>query len=112
MYLGIGKNFQYEDNFFTKTSEGKDSKCLKITLNCDDSENILLSDDQSINDSFNFQMEKHLEEFIIENWNSLDIGKEFNLNEEYVDKRRKKFRTDTGEIDIFALSKDKKRKIE
>ena len=53
-------------------------------------------------------MEKHLEEFIIENWNSLDIGKEFNLNEEYVDKRRKKFRTDTGEIDIFALSKDKK----
>ena len=77
-------------------------------MNCDDSENILLSDDQSINDSFNFQMEKHLEEFIIENWNSLDIGKEFNLNEEYVDKRRKKFRTDTGEIDIFALSKDKK----
>ena len=108
LYLGIGKNFQYEDNFPTKTSEGKDSKCLKITLNCDDSENILLSDDQSINDSFNFQMEKHLEEFIIENWNSLDIGKEFNLNEEYVDKRRKKFRTDTGEIDIFALSKDKK----
>ncbi len=39
----------------------------------------------------------------------LGIGKEFNLNEESVHKRRKKFRTDTGEIDIFALSKYKKK---
>tara|TARA_B100000886_G_C20285146_1_gene432980 strand:- start:42 stop:431 length:390 start_codon:yes stop_codon:yes gene_type:complete len=53
-------------------------------------------------------MEKHLEEFIIGNWNSLDLGKENDLCEEQIDGKRRKFRTDTGEIDIFALSKDKK----
>ena len=108
LYLGIGKNFQYENNFPTKTLEGKDAKCLKIILNCDDSENILMSDSQEKDDSFIFQMEKHLEEFIVENWQFLDIGKQYDLHEKYVDKKRKKYRTDTGEIDIFALSKDKK----
>ena len=107
LYLGVGKNHKYEDNVPIKTQSGKDSTCLKIISSCDDSEKILLSD-QNDDESFNFQMEKHLEEFIVENWNSLDIGSEFDLNEEYIDKKRKKFRTDTGEIDIFALSKDKK----
>ena len=53
-------------------------------------------------------MEKHLEEFIVENWQFLDIGKQYDLHEKYVDQKRKKYRTDIGEIDIFALSKDKK----
>ena len=55
----------------------------------------------------NCAMEKHLEEFIVANWDSLDIGENYNRHEEVVDGKRKKFRTDTGEIDIFALSKDK-----
>ena len=107
LYLGIGKNFQYEDNYPTKTSEGKDSKCLKITLNCDDSENILMSDDKAVNDSFNFQMEKHLEEFIIANWNQTFLCKEYDI---YKDGENfgQQFPTDTGPIDILAISKDKK----
>ena len=80
---------------------------MKIISKCDDSQQQLIN-----NESFNFQMEKHLEEFIIANWNSLDIGKDYDLHEEYIEKNkkktRKKFKTDTGEIDIFALSKDKK----
>ncbi len=54
----------------------------------------------------NFAMEKHLEEFIVDNWEALDIGKDYKRCEEVVGWKRKKFRTDTGEIDIFALSKD------
>ena len=107
LYLGIGKNFQFEDNYPTKTSEGKDAKCLKVTLNCDDSENILMSDDKAVNDSFNFQMEKHLEEFIIANWNQTFLGKEYDI---YKDEENygQQFPTDTGPIDILAISKDKK----
>ena len=103
LYLGEGKNHKYEDDVPTKTKDGKDALCVKIISKCDDSQQQLIN-----NESFNFQMEKHLEEFIIANWNSLDIGKNYDLNEEYIDKTRKKFKTDTGEIDIFALSKDKK----
>ena len=88
-------------------SKGKDAKCLKVTLNCDDSENILMSDDKAVNDSFNFQMEKHLEEFIIANWNQTFLGKEYDI---YKDEENygQQFPTDTGPIDILAISKDKK----
>ena len=107
LYLGQGENLTYEDDIPTKTKDGKDALCVKIISKCDDSQEQLIK-----NESFNFQMEKHLEEFIIANWNSLNIGKDYDLNEEYIEKNkkktRKKFQTDTGEIDIFALSKDKK----
>ena len=107
LYLGIGKNFQFEDIYPTKTSEGKDAKCLKVTLNCDDSDNILMSDDKAVNDSFNFKLEKHLEEFIIANWNQTFLCKEYDI---YKDEENsgQQFPTDTGPIDILAISKDKK----
>ena len=105
--MGIGKNFQFEDNYPTKRSEGKDAKCLKVTLNCDDSENILMSDDKAVNDSFNFQMEKHLEEFIIANWNQTFLCKEYDIYKD-AENFGRQFPTDTGPIDILAISKDKK----
>ena len=37
----------------------------------------------------------------------LDLSVDYDRCEEEVDGKRKKFRTDTGEIDIFAMSKDK-----
>ena len=58
---------------------------MKIISKCDDSQQQLIN-----NESFNFQMEKYLEEFIIANWNSLDIGKDYDLNEEYIEKNKKK----------------------
>ncbi|MBR85755.1 MAG: hypothetical protein CMM29_03030, partial [Rhodospirillaceae bacterium] len=54
-----------------------------------------------------FNMEKYLEEFIVDNWNQLDLSADYERFEEEVDGKRKKFKTDTGEIDIFARSKDK-----
>tara|TARA_Y100001936_G_C15737876_1_gene489417 strand:- start:67 stop:594 length:528 start_codon:yes stop_codon:yes gene_type:complete len=53
-----------------------------------------------------FSLEKYLEEFIIDNWDS--IFPNYDLNEEEVDGKRKKLRIDNGEIDIFAIRKDKK----
>ncbi len=77
-----------------------------MTLTCDDTDQILLSTNTDDTSDTTFAMEKHLEDFIIENWESLDIGSNYDKHEEEIDGKRKKFRTDTGEIDIFALSKD------
>ena len=107
VYLGVGTIIKYEDGFPTKKSNGKPSKCIQITLSCDDADQILPSVDNDETPETNFAMEKHLEEFIIENWDALDIGEKYDRHEEVADGKRKKFRTDTGEIDIFALSKDK-----
>ena len=53
-----------------------------------------------------FVFEKYLEEFLVSNWNSLDLGSKYDRYEEERDGKRIKFRTDTGEIDILARSKD------
>ena len=107
VYLGIGTILKYEDGFSTKKEGGKSAKCIKVTLSCDDADQILPGTDSDETPETNFAMEKHLEEFIIENWDVLDIGEKYDRHEQIVDGKRKKFRTDTGEIDIFALSKDK-----
>jgi len=107
VYLGVGTILKYEDGFPTKQRDGTPSSCIQVTLTCDDSDQILPGMDNDETPETNFAMEKHLEEFIVANWDSLDIGENYNRHEEVVDGKRKKFRTDTGEIDIFALSKDK-----
>ena len=107
VYLGIGTILKYEDGHPAKKSGGTPSKCIQITLSCDDADQILPSVDNDETLETNFAMEKHLEEFIIENWDALDIGNKYDRCEKFADGKRKKFRTDTGEIDIFALSKDK-----
>ena len=108
VYLGIGKNFSFKDGHPTYTKNGVPTTCIEVTLNCDDSDQILTTNTTRDAGEVNFAMEKHLEEFLVENWNSLDIGKEFDRHEAQIEGKRKKYRTDTGEIDIFALSKDKK----
>ena len=107
VYLGVGTILKYEDGFPTKQRDGTPSSCIQVTLTCDDTDQILPGMDNDETPGTNFAMGKHLEEFIVANWDSLDIGENYNRHEEVVDGKRKKFRTDTGEINIFALSKDK-----
>ena len=103
-YLGIGKILKIEDGHPAKQSNGKDTTCVQVTLTCSDSEQILPSNTPKAN----FAMEKHLEDFIVENWDSIPLVKDYERYEENdANGKRKQFRTDTGAIDIFALSKDK-----
>lgn len=57
-----------------------------------------------------FAMEKHLEEFLIKNWSQTELGQEFDI---YADENGhlvgQQYQTDTGPLDILAVSKDKKR---
>ncbi len=53
-------------------------------------------------------MEKHLEDFLVENWAQTELGKSHNIVEEDGEYIGQQFQTDTGPIDILAISKDKK----
>ena len=107
-YLGIGNVVSHSDGHTTFTSKGKPAKNIEVILTCQDAEEILSITKGEKNLQTTFALEKYLEEFIIDNWNSLEIFKNYDRNEDEVDGKRKKYRTDTGEIDIFAISKDKK----
>lgn len=65
---------------------------------------VLLTNDPTIEDPLNFGMESHLEDFLIENWEQTDLGKDFNVFEDGIGQQ---FKTDAGIIDILAVSKDK-----
>jgi len=105
-YLGVGKIINYIDGNPTVYSDGRPTKNIKLTLTFEEASNILPPSKEGDNQA-SFALEKYLEEFIVSNWNNLDLGKQYDRHEEEVDGKRKKSRTDTGEIDIFAISKDK-----
>jgi len=68
----------------------------------------LISTDESIEDPSAFAMEEHLEHFLVKNWVQTELGKEYDIYEEDGEKALQ-YQTDTGPLDILALSKDKKR---
>jgi restriction system protein len=63
---------------------------------------------ETIEDSNSFALEKHLEDFLVKNWNSTELGKEYIIYEEDGEPSGQQYATDTGPIDILAISKDKK----
>jgi restriction system protein len=67
----------------------------------------IVATDDSIEDVATFALEKYLEEFLIDNWKQTELGKLYDIYEEDGIPARQ-FQTDTGPIDILAVSKDKK----
>ena len=55
-----------------------------------------------------FAMEKHLEDFLVKNWTQTNFAKEYDIYEEEGESVGQQYPTDTGPIDILAISKDKK----
>jgi restriction system protein len=66
----------------------------------------LFSQDPTVEDATVFALEKHLEDFLVANWSSTPLGKTHDL---YVteESNGQQFPTDTGPIDLLAISKDK-----
>lgn len=63
--------------------------------------------DATVEDASVFALEKHLEDFLMHNWSSTDLGRNYDIYE--VDgETGQQFRADGGFIDILAISKDKK----
>jgi restriction system protein len=61
-----------------------------------------------VEDLWDFVMEKHLEDFLVGNWAHTDLGKDYVIYEDAGEKIGQQYQTDTGPIDILAISKDKK----
>jgi predicted Mrr-cat superfamily restriction endonuclease len=68
----------------------------------------LVSTDETVENASEFAMEKHLEDFLVQNWKQTEFGKDFNIFEEEDEIVGQQYPTDTGPIDILAVSKDKK----
>jgi len=69
----------------------------------------IVSGDPDIEDPAAFAMEKHLEAFLVVNWNQTILSKDFSIFEEDGEPVGQQYATDAGPIDILAISKDKKR---
>jgi len=68
----------------------------------------IITTDDTIEDPSIFAMEKHLEDFLIENWPQTEFGKNYDLFIEDGEIIGQQYKTEIGDIDILALSKDKK----
>ena len=62
-----------------------------------------------IEDQSSFSLEKHLEDFLVQNWAQTELGQDYDIYKEDGEPFGKQYPTDTGPLDILAVSKDKKR---
>lgn len=67
----------------------------------------LISTDETVEDPSAFALEKHLEDFLVQNWMQTDLGKDYDIFEEDGEKVGQQYPTDTGPMDILAIRKDK-----
>jgi restriction system protein len=64
--------------------------------------------DEVVEDFAAFAMERHLEEFLIENWDQTTLGKDYDIYEVDGERVGQQYPTGTGPLDILAISKDRK----
>jgi restriction system protein len=64
--------------------------------------------DTTIEDPSLFALERHLEDFLVANWKNTELGKHYDIYEEDGQLVGQQYPSDTGPIDILAISKDKK----
>ena len=99
-----------------KNSTGAIATYCSITRFADEIETLiagkrppaLISTDASVEDPSYFALEKHLEDFLVENWSQSELGKQYDIYEEEGELVGQQYPSDTGPIDILAISKDKK----
>lgn len=69
----------------------------------------LISTDATVEDPASFALEEHLEAFLVQNWAQTELGKQYDIYEEDGERVGQQYLTDTGPLDILAISKDRKR---
>lgn len=68
----------------------------------------IVSTDETVEDPSVFALEKHLEDFLVQNWEHTDLGKDYDIFQEDGELVGQQYPSDTGPIDILAISKNKK----
>lgn len=78
---------------------------LEILINSQ--RNILSCNNEEVEDPSEFAMEEHLEEFLVKNWNHTPLGRTYDIYEDNGELIGRQYQSDTGLIDILAISKDR-----
>lgn len=68
----------------------------------------LTSTDPTVEDPVVFALEKHLEDFLVHNWAQTELGRRYDILTEDGEMGGRQYPSDTGPIDLLAISKDKK----
>lgn len=100
-----------------QNSSGSIGTVCRLTKYSDELEQLIgdrppahfVSTDPTIEDPSAFAMEKHLEAFLVANWNQTQLAEDFDIYEEDGEVIGQQYQTDTGPLDILAVSKDRKR---
>ena len=66
----------------------------------------LVAADSVVEDAVVFALEKHLEDFLVSNWTQTELGKKYDIYKMDGQLVGQQFPTDTGPMDILAVSKD------
>ena len=103
-YLGTGSVVKYDDEAETKSG----IKAIKLLLSVDDAEYILPTSDKKQDEKSSFMFERHLEDFLVTNWEQTHLGDTYSIYEENGIPVGRQYRTETGPLDILALSNDGK----
>ena len=64
--------------------------------------------DETIEDPSSFALEKHLEDFLVTNWQGTELAQRYEIFSEDGELIGQQYPTETGPIDILAISKDRK----
>lgn len=99
-----------------KSSAGSIGTVSNITSYREEIENLLggapvflsAASGETVEDLAAFAMEKHLEDFLVQNWGQTELGKLYDIYEEEGERVGQQYATDTGPLDILAISKDKR----
>lgn len=99
-----------------KNSTGSTGTTANISQYADEIEKLIgnvkpptiVSNDSTVEDPSVFALEKHLEDFLVQNWKQTELGKKYDIYEEDGELVGQQYPSDTGPIDILAVSKDKK----
>jgi len=91
-----------------RNSTGAANTVAYISQYEDEIKNLLDGINESAEDTSVFAFEKHLEDFLVRNWQQTELGRNYDILTEDGEIVGKQFRTGTGLIDILAISKDKK----
>lgn len=68
-----------------------------------------LAAEAEVQEELAFRLEKQLEDFLVDNWARTPLGREYDIYEEDGQPAGRQYRTDTGPMDILAISKDRKK---
>ena len=67
----------------------------------------IVSNDSEIENPSEFAIEKHLEDFLVANWSSTELSQQYDIFSIDGETVGQQFQTDTGPMDVLAISKDK-----